>query len=1193
MSAISKINLPILICMAFVQNTANAEPPSPPPVQNQEGATSRVIESPTTTLAPAFSASIVRSSDSLKTKVRTEPTFTKMTGIPFGSYLLFPELALYLTNDNNIYEQPRNTSSDWITTLSPTLVAKSNWKKHALDFKAGANIDRYKQYTNENVDDYWLGADGHYDVTPGTNFFAGLLSSRDHEDRGSPNAIPGIEPTKYDTNEGYLGIDTQIGRVSVRAGVTHVQLDFHNPPGVVSPNTQDDRDHKIDSVGARISYSVTPTLKPFIQAASDERCYSQTADDLGYLRDSKGYRYAIGASYKPSAILEGEVYIGRMFQDYDDSRFKDMNRKYFGGELHWKPLVGTSISAFLDRSLEETTLTGASGYVDTMAGASIERSLSRDMLVNGGIYQVQSSYQGIKRTDYVTNATVGVKYYVSPVVYLGADYRLLNRISSVQDAYYMRNQVMVSLGYTPGRKRPALEESMSPWEKAMAAADHNAELHGNIIPKLIYFDYAQGVDQSSTNFLERYNYLDQSFGNNRRHGVIADVDLSLVYASDERDLMVLEREGYGENNQRTRLRINSESVGFNAYSSIFQSATGGIDFRFNPNAVVGGTDQNYSAVAGNVGESQHISQFNYDSIDTLYTVNRSETGASLMFKPVAFDKHGSVEVRYDSIVRAGNKMTNYVFPAVALSGGSGSTARELAQWRGYSQLIDEQSKRFTFNFALTPKELFRLNYEFSIDAFQNFTAPVSIATVSQWSGIQIGSGGGGVPFFNTSEAAGQPNVTLNFVADSTLITNSLNFSKQFSDTAVLSAGLSMARLKQDSYTSVQQISGYDDGKTGTDSGYLTGKFNLADITSIEAFARYSKRNNGSSYPVAGFYDPVSDTSYERMVTPRINSIETRTVGLEVHPYQKILKTSLTAGLVHEDKDRNLTYGIDPVLVPELMLYRDRSSADEIYLKLISRPAKHWMIRLTPSYIDSNKTGMVTEPEHAGQIKSLVTYSRPDWKELVASAYYNYKNKKNSLHGYSSYDQYAGFSEPQTQKVNSTSRSAGLNLNLVPREAVKINLGYAWNQMDLDAYYFTTNRVRFHYLNPTSATSAPPPPGYTIWPLDFLVLGNPDFKVDNHSVTAGAEWEGDKLILSGNYVLNMSEGHNADGLTVQLPEPDGRVDNQLHSLSIGLEYPTQRDISLQAGYTFDYYRDYAYPAMSGKLHTIMMGLNFRM
>jgi hypothetical protein len=74
---------------------------------------------------------------------------------------------------------------------------------------------------------------------------------------------------------------------------------------------------------------------------------------------------------------------------------------------------------------------------------------------------------------------------------------------------------------------------------------------------------------------------------------------------------------------------------------------------------------------------------------------------------------------------------------------------------------------------------------------------------------------------------------------------------------------------------------------------------------------------------------------------------------------------------------------------------------------------------------------------------------------------------------------------------------------------------------------------------------------------------------------------------------LSRGNNANGLTEPLPDVDGRVNNQLHSLSLGLDYPVLRDTSLRATYTYDYYKDLVNPDMGGQLHTLMLGLNFRL
>lgn len=1190
--ALKKMAAALLPCLSAY--SAYAEPPAPPPVQAQE---SRSVRSAIPSVPPPVVAQAL-AFDPLKAKPRPEPFYANMVGIPYGSFLLFPEISLSYGYDSNIYAERKNETSDMITTLSPLFVAKSNWAQHKLNFGAGADLARYRDHGSEDTDDYWLAVGGQYDIDPTANIFGNVSHTQTHEDRGSPDNIRGQNPTVLKITEANLGAAKQFEKVSVKASLNQEKLDFSTPTGATY--SYNDRDRTVDSVDARVGYAVTPTVETFFQTATDNRNYDITLDHNGFKRSSDGYRVAVGAAFTPSAKLKGEAFVGQMYQSYDDPRFTNLNKAYFGANLTWKPLPGTTASTFLGRSLEETTLAGSSGYVDTSVGVNVEKVLNQDLLLNARLAYTRSDYQGIDRQDDTINAGAGVKYYVSPTVYLAADYSHLNRESNVRQnnepyADYFRNQIMFSLGYTPGRKRLNVDGSSD----GVMGEGSAGVFHASITPKLYYFNQTNGFNKDWVQFLERYDYREPSFGGDRGNGLIADVDLNLVYADAKRDILVLERSGFGENNQRTNLKADSDSIKFKAYNSIYTSATGGIGFLYNPDKVVGGTDPLYAA--SGPGESQHVATFTYDSLDTIYSVKRNSNGASVEFKPAVFDGNGAVVVSFDGYTRRGNRVANYELPGALLTGGS---AAEPLQWRGYSQPIDERSNRFAVNMSLTPRDLFNLNYELSIDKFQNNASPLTLASVANSMGINFSSGN---PHFNTSTVA-DPLMPLNFVADSSLISNSLRFSKQLGDSAVLAAGYSTARLKQDSFTEIQVAQGYNDGKTGTDSGYLTGKINISQSVGLEAFYRFNKRENNSTYPAGNlinpvFNEPYSSTSYERMVMPRINKIETSTYGLEASLYPKILKSSWTAGWTHEDKDRNLTYGVDAALAPPIMLYRDQSSSDEVYLKIVSRPAKGWTLRVTPSYLWSDKTGLVTEPEESLKVKTLVSYAKPEWNELFVSAYYNYQDKKNGLLSYTDYTvtgagtaaavgsfQAGAFGASLAQNVHSTLQSAGLNVNLVPRETLKVNLGYNWNQSDFNTYYFSSNRIRFHYLKvPESATLSS---------LDFLALGNPNYKVDTHTLSAGAEWQHNKYTLSGAYSLNWSKGHNASGLPVALPEVDERVDNLLHTLSFGVDYALKNNLSLRGTYTYDYYKDRAYrnisgQDMSGDMHTIMLGLNYRL
>lgn len=1190
--ALKKMAEVLLPCLAT--SAAFAEPPSPPPVQPQDG---RTVREGARTNAPATPAAqaVVQTFpyDPLKIKPREDPFYSNMVGIPYASFLLYPEIVLTHGYDSNIYAERKNETSDLVTTISPVLVAKSKWDRHTLNFGMGADADIYMHHSAENVTDYWLGAGGQFDFSENSYVFGNLFHSHNHEDRGSADAVPGLTPTQYNSTEANVGFARKDGAISTSARLDSEKLDFSTPAGAVSPYNNDDRSRRQDSVVARVGYAVSPALEPFIQAEADARRYDKTLDDNGFQRSSDGYRVALGMEFRPSPNLQGEAYIGQMHQKFDDSRFADVNQPYFGADLSWKPLAGTTATAFLERTLEETTVSGASSSVDTTLGAKVEKVLSQNMLVNGRMAYTRSDFKGVGRNDEILDAGAGLKYYVTPTVFLGADYRFVNRDSNELFANYYRNQAMFSVGYTPGRKRLNPDGSTGGGWLDYLGEGAEGVLHASITPKLYAFSNGGGFRNDRVGFLERYDYREDSFSDgHQRDGLIADLDLALVYADAKRDVLVLERDGFGINNQRTNLKADSDAVKFKAYNNIFTSATGGIDFRYNPNQVVGGTDPTY-ALPANTGESQHVGTFSFDSPDTLYSVKRSSNGASVEFKPAVFDGNGAVVVSYDGYSRRGNRVANYELPNALLNGG---TNAEPLQWRGYSQPIDERNNRFAVNLSLTPANLFNLNYELAVDKFQNNASAITLANLSQWSGIPFGGGAG-------FSALATPGLPLNFVADSTLITNDLRFSKQLGKSAVLAAGYSKSSLKQDSFTDIQTANGYANGKTGTDSAYVTGKFNLSQLVGLEAFYRYSKRENNSTYPAGDLINPVfngasSSTSYERMVMPRINKIETSSYGLEASLYPQFLKTSLSAGWKHEDKDRDFTFGTDAALVAPIMLYSAKSSSDEVYLKLVSRPAKGWTIRLTPSYLWSDQTGLVSEPEEAIQVKTQVTYSKPEWHELFVSGYYNYKQTENGLLGYANYNvtgaggagvagnpQSGAFGTEQAQKAKNTQQSAGLNLNMVPRESLKLNLGYDWSQTDFSTYYFTSNRIRFHYLTvPSSAT---------LTSLDFLILDNPGYKVDTQTISAGGEWQRNKYTYSGHYSYSWSKGHNANGLGGQsLPAVDASVNNVLQTLSFGVEYALKSSLSLKGSYIYDNYKDRVYNELSGDLHTIMVSISYR-
>ncbi|MDX1724567.1 MAG: outer membrane beta-barrel protein [Pseudomonas sp.] len=387
---------------------------------------------------------------------------TEFPGLPWGSFQAFPELIFWTTRDDNIYAQRTGEVEDTVYTLSPSLLLKSDWQRHALNLDAGGDLDRYQDQSSEDVNDYWLGFDGTVELTEQTQLFGGMRHTRDHEDRyvpGTPGPDLQREPTQYDHNEGHLGVASEIGRVRLRGGATYDSYDFENDTTTTGNRiNNDDRRHDLTSLGVRAGYVLSPNYEPFIQYATDRRSYDAPIDGTTFNRDSDGYRAALGMRFKqPQRRISGEVFAGSMRQRFDHSGFSDIHKPYFGALLAWRPNPVTRVTGFIDRSLEETTLAlndvYAAASLDTSYGFKIERELTSRLSVLARAAYIDSEYQSFDRQDKIIDAGAGLRYYVSPTVFVGGDLRVIDRASDDMDGEYRRSQLTFSLGYTPGRSR--------------------------------------------------------------------------------------------------------------------------------------------------------------------------------------------------------------------------------------------------------------------------------------------------------------------------------------------------------------------------------------------------------------------------------------------------------------------------------------------------------------------------------------------------------------------------------------------------------------------------------------------------------------------------------------------------------------------------------------------------------------------
>lgn len=430
--------------------------PPPSPLNQQRQSPSQIIN-------PVDDMGVGQLKPPASTDTEFRPKQTKEkkedSGFKLGSFLVYPEVDLTTVYDNNIYGvdgsvpdangviQPE--TSDTVGIVSPSVAVRSDWKRHELNFNAGADLARYSDHSSENYNDYWINTNGRYDLSTTTNFFGGAGYSREHEDRTSPEGAYGTEPTLFDNLQVHGGIDHHFGNVELRFGGTVQHLNYLNTPTDALPGTtaykytqNDDRDRNVYALGSRLSLKNNDNLFTFAQLSLDERRYRNTPDDFGYDRNSHGYRAAVGARFRYHKDLTAEIYGGVLRQNFNDARFSAVTAPDFGGELTWKVSPFTTVRGNLERSLEETIIPGSSSYLYSHVDFRAEHRLTPKTTLSAMVSYGRADYQDYFRKDNLYSGGLGIEYQLTPWLLLQLDYRHFQRDSN---DHYIANAPNVDL----------------------------------------------------------------------------------------------------------------------------------------------------------------------------------------------------------------------------------------------------------------------------------------------------------------------------------------------------------------------------------------------------------------------------------------------------------------------------------------------------------------------------------------------------------------------------------------------------------------------------------------------------------------------------------------------------------------------------------------------------------------------------
>ncbi|WP_158272077.1 outer membrane beta-barrel protein [Marinicauda salina] len=369
-------------------------------------------------------------------------------------------LAVSETYTDNVFITTNQRIDDLVTVVEPSAELRFRGARHEASLTAGADIARYRDNPDEDYDDYRLALDGRFAASDRLIAFGGAEHVWSHENRQSPEDVNGETPTEYTRANLFGGVLARIDGYAARAGVNYIETDFDDVAaaggGLIN---NDDRDGSRLEVGLRVGRSGSGEIRPFVQATYDERAYDSPVDDFGFHRDSAGFHAAAGVEAQLAQALTAEVFVGMIAQNYDDPAFDDVEALDFGVDIDWRYAPNGLISASAGRSLQETTLPGAPGYLSTHVGASFSRRVVDRLTLTAHLRHTENDYQQSARTDRLLNSGVGARYFATPRVFVGAGYSFVQRNSNTAGADFTENRILARIGAQTG---PAFDRAEAP-----------------------------------------------------------------------------------------------------------------------------------------------------------------------------------------------------------------------------------------------------------------------------------------------------------------------------------------------------------------------------------------------------------------------------------------------------------------------------------------------------------------------------------------------------------------------------------------------------------------------------------------------------------------------------------------------------------------------------------------------------------
>lgn len=364
-------------------------------------------------------------------------------GIRTGAFLLSPGIRVSESYDDNVYRDETNEQSDFITTISPSFSAVSDWNLHRVFFNANASFGRYADNGSEDYDDFSFTGGGQLDLDYATFLRLTSSYSEDHERRDSVDDPNADEPVEFSLQTHKLAFTRALGIIKLYLEGIYDSFTFEDSQRGALRIDNSGRDRDIYTLNMRVAYEYFPDYNVYFGTSYDWRRYDNAASSD---RDSEGLGFQVGTDLYVTGKIKADVYAGYITRQYDGN-FKDVDAFNYGGSLIWNVTGLTSVTAEAKRGIQETTFGDVSGNLQTRLEIGVDHALKDNVFLHADTWVQFSEFESstAPRDDVTHGIGVSAEYmpFEGASLKLGYDYS--TRDSDNVGGDFTDNRVMLTL----------------------------------------------------------------------------------------------------------------------------------------------------------------------------------------------------------------------------------------------------------------------------------------------------------------------------------------------------------------------------------------------------------------------------------------------------------------------------------------------------------------------------------------------------------------------------------------------------------------------------------------------------------------------------------------------------------------------------------------------------------------------------